>query len=110
MTTSTDQEKNTSKVVARVPMPTPADSEELHDALNATGTKCAVLSLSKYAEDFIPATLQAPLPSPLRSLFREDLMDIPFADLVTKCENLFEAMKVETEEVRLLLKDEFCMF
>ena len=99
MEADNDKVKKTPNLIQQ---PGPAEANDLFDALKKTGTKCAVLALSKHSKDFIPATLQARLPMQLNCLFREELMDLDFDQLLPKCENLFENMTVDIEEVSIL--------
>ena len=82
-----------------LPPPTQDEKDALLDSLKATGTKCAVLSLSKYADEFTPEAVQAKLPKPLTGLLREDLVGLEYQELLTRCENLFTTLKCSAEEV-----------
>ena len=48
----------------------------------------------------MPLQSKGILPPPLSELYREDYLALPYPELLTKCEETFEALSVSSEQVK----------
>ncbi|XP_072041956.1 uncharacterized protein [Amphiura filiformis] len=92
----------------RIPIPPSTDEEiaTLYATLNQCKTKPGILRvLDDYSHNFVPIYEQPKYPKSLSSLYESTQLKTGYLALLSRCETVFDTIKVSTEEVRAVEKD-----
>ena len=109
LSTSTNEQKRASKsnlslvqaAAGKNLKPTSDEVEAFHSTLSKVdGVKPVILSLvPDYCEAYVPMQTRGTLPSPLSDLYKEEYMELPYQELLKKCEEICLSLSISPAQV-----------
>ncbi|KAM9365153.1 uncharacterized protein KZ484_011342 isoform 1-T1 [Pholidichthys leucotaenia] len=77
--------------------------QRLHQTSRMTGKQCAILSLVEpYNQEYIPQVAHNDCPASLDTLFSPDCLHLTFEQLLNRCEQVQQLLKVTPEQVKFV--------
>ena len=100
-TSSTTPSITSSLVVSTVSI-TPSSSEldSFNSKLSKVGKPVLLSLVPSFCEAYVPLQSKGIGPSPLSEPYRKDYLALPCPELLTKCEETFEALSISYEQVK----------
>ena len=82
-----------------VPPLSAEETYELYNELALSNSKCGILSIVPgHCQKYIPKAVDLNLPPPLPTqLYDPEYLNIPYSELLDKCDNIFPTLKIELE-------------
>ena len=93
--------KPNQKSQPQVPLPPPPSKERIKDfihELSKTGKPALLSILPGYCDEYVMD--HSVLSLPLSALFDSNAMELPYCDLLNKCEEVFESLTITNEQAR----------
>lgn len=84
------------------PKPTNAELQKLYHELSKTGKPVLLSLVPDFCKDYIPTCEQGILPLPLTDIFKEEMLEAGYMDLLQVCEDVFDNLSISSEQARKL--------
>ena len=87
-----------SQNIQKVKIPSEAEFDNFYRTLSTS--KAVILSVTPgYCDAFVPKHETGALPKPLTELYKEDYLELPYHDLLSKCNEIFSEIEITQEQV-----------
>ena len=86
----------------QTPTPTDAELKDLYHKISKSGKPILLSNVPGFCHDYIPRCEKGILPLPLTDVFREEMLEAGYIDLLKVCEDVFDNLSINHEQAQKL--------
>ena len=87
-----------------VPEPTDDELKQLYQTLSESGKPVILSIVPPHSDMFVPSSSSDSFPRTLTSLYNEDLLHVSYPELMNKCDDVFQHLKIRRQQAENLEK------